>query len=68
MDLTERPAPGKTRMDDTPAHVAIIMDGNGRWATSALWPDFSAEELTRALVAHRERQRRFGGLCPPDGT
>jgi undecaprenyl diphosphate synthase len=28
--------------------------------TEALWPDFSREELTRALQAYNSRQRRFG--------
>lgn len=29
--------------------------------TPALWPDFDAEELKKALVAYGERSRRFGG-------
>jgi len=33
----------------TPAHVAIIMDGNGRWATSRGWP---------RLVGHRRGAER----------
>jgi undecaprenyl diphosphate synthase len=27
-----------------------------------LWPDFTREELDKALLAYRARQRRFGGL------
>ncbi len=40
------------------AHVAIIMDGNGRWATSRGWP---------RLVGHRrgaERVREIVRACP----
>ena len=43
---------------ETPAHVAIIMDGNGRWATSRGWP---------RLVGHRrgaERVRTIGEAAP----
>ena len=42
----------------TPAHVAIIMDGNGRWATNRGWP---------RLVGHRrgaERVRRIVEAAP----
>lgn len=34
---------------DTPCHVAIIMDGNGRWATNKGWP---------RLVGHRKGAER----------
>lgn len=34
---------------ETPAHVAIIMDGNGRWATARGWP---------RLVGHRRGAER----------
>jgi undecaprenyl diphosphate synthase len=30
--------------------------------TPTLWPEFSEEELDRALLAYSQRQRRFGGL------
>lgn len=30
--------------------------------TSVLWPDFNEEELAKALLTYRQRQRRFGGL------
>ena len=30
--------------------------------TPTLWPDFSKEEIERALIAYSQRQRRFGGL------
>lgn len=32
--------------------------------TPVLWPDFSQEELDKALVDYSQRQRRFGGLAP----
>ncbi len=32
------------------------------WFTKTLWPDFTGEELTEAVVAFRHRNRRFGGL------
>lgn len=44
------------------AHVAIIMDGNGRWATSRGWP---------RLVGHRrgaERVREIVQACPGLGV
>ncbi len=37
----------------TPAHVAIIMDGNGRWATSRGWP---------RLVGHRRGAERVRSI------
>lgn len=30
--------------------------------TDVLWPDFSKDELHRALAAYQHRQRRFGGV------
>lgn len=30
--------------------------------TDALWPDFSKEELDRAIVSYQRRSRRFGGV------
>ncbi len=45
-----------------PAHVAIIMDGNGRWATQRGWP---------RLVGHRrgaERVREIVNACPDLGV
>jgi len=46
----------------TPRHVAIIMDGNGRWATNRGWP---------RLVGHRrgaERVREIVRACPDLGV
>ena len=31
--------------------------------TDVLWPDFSKEELHRAIAAYQSRSRRFGGVC-----
>jgi len=45
-----------------PAHVAIIMDGNGRWATRRGWP---------RLVGHRrgaERVKQIVRACPDLGV
>ena len=30
--------------------------------TDVLWPDFDEEEIEKALLSYRQRQRRFGGL------
>ncbi len=30
------------------------------------WPDFGKDDVTRALVAYGQRERRFGGLGPED--
>ncbi len=45
-------------MDETPLHVAIIMDGNGRWAEARGWPRrrghrAGAEAVRRAVDAAR---------------
>ncbi len=45
-----------------PSHVAIIMDGNGRWATQRGWP---------RLVGHRrgaERVKEIVSACPDLGV
>jgi len=34
--------------------------------TPVLWPDFDHEEIDRALMAYKERQRRFGSSAPSD--
>lgn len=31
--------------------------------TDVLWPDFSKEELHRAIAAYQRRSRRFGGIA-----
>ena len=38
------------------------------YATPTLWPDFSREDLQRALENFRQRQRRFGRLVSPPET
>ena len=30
--------------------------------TNVLWPDFSKEELHRAIASYQKRNRRFGGV------
>ena len=45
-----------------PQHVAIIMDGNGRWATQRGWP---------RLVGHRkgaERVKQIVAAAPATGS
>ena len=32
------------------------------YSTNVLWPDFSKEDIDKALLAFSQRQRRFGGL------
>jgi len=34
--------------------------------TPVLWPDFDHEEIDKALMAYKKRQRRFGSLAPSD--
>jgi len=34
--------------------------------TPVLWPDFGRDEVDNALMAYKERQRRFGSLAPSD--
>jgi len=43
----------QTQSPDAPRHVAIIMDGNGRWATAKGWP---------RLVGHRKGAERVRGI------
>ena len=38
------------------------------YSTSILWPDFSEEEVDKALLAYSQRQRRFGEVAPTDGN
>lgn len=35
------------------------------WITETLWPDFSAQDLFRAISSYQKRDRRFGGLSNP---
>jgi undecaprenyl diphosphate synthase len=32
------------------------------WFTDTMWPDFTPADLTKAIEAFRQRERRFGGL------
>jgi len=34
--------------------------------TPILWPDFGRDEVDKALMTYKERQRRFGSLAPSD--
>ncbi|SDE26473.1 undecaprenyl diphosphate synthase [Paracoccus isoporae] len=59
MALNAAPQPGEPT---PPRHVAIIMDGNGRWATNRGWP---------RLVGHRrgaERVKQIVRACPDLGV
>ena len=56
------PLPLSGGVDQRPRHVAIIMDGNGRWATNRGWP---------RLVGHRrgaERVKQIVRACPDLGV
>ncbi|HEY3280836.1 MAG TPA: isoprenyl transferase [Armatimonadota bacterium] len=35
------------------------------YVTETLWPDFSKEEMCRALLSYQKRVRRFGGVVSP---
>ena len=59
-DKADRQRPEGCKPSDRPAeHVAIIMDGNGRWATQKGWP---------RLVGHRKGAERVKEIvrCAPD--
>lgn len=54
----DQPRPGEGEPEDSTLHVAVIMDGNGRWAKNRGWP---------RLVGHRkgaERARELVEACP----
>ncbi len=34
------------------------------YSTQVLWPDFDRDEIDKALIAYKERQRRFGDVVP----
>ncbi|MDE3027802.1 MAG: di-trans,poly-cis-decaprenylcistransferase [Paracoccaceae bacterium] len=62
MILAAKDASGKDPAPRTFEHVAIIMDGNGRWATNRGWP---------RLVGHRrgaERVKQIVRACPDLGV
>ncbi|MCQ0970422.1 polyprenyl diphosphate synthase [Paracoccus sp. TK19116] len=59
---TARALQGDGGADGKPRHVAIIMDGNGRWAMNRGWP---------RLVGHRrgaERVKQLVRACPDMGV
>jgi undecaprenyl diphosphate synthase len=37
------------------------------YATPTFWPDFDESDIDRALDAYAQRERRFGGVEPPNG-
>jgi undecaprenyl diphosphate synthase len=43
-------------------HVAIIMDGNGRWARAGGLARPAGHRAGAAVAEFGRRQRRFGGL------
>jgi undecaprenyl diphosphate synthase len=51
--MTVTPTPAPADPPPPPLHVAIIMDGNGRWATQRGWP---------RLVGHRQGAERVRGI------
>ncbi len=60
MNIEQRP-PGDDPASANNMHVAVIMDGNGRWASNRGWP---------RLVGHRkgaERVRELVNACPDLG-
>jgi len=36
------------------------------WVTETLWPDFRCRHLLEGVVAYQKRDRRFGGITPPE--
>jgi len=59
--MPEADIPPHRPSEKPPLHVAIIMDGNGRWATQQGWP---------RLVGHRRGAERVRGIvaaCPSLG-
>ncbi len=60
MSYAAAPAPDKTDPPDMPGHVAIIMDGNGRWAAARGLP--RAEGHRRGVEALRRVVRAAGEL------
>jgi undecaprenyl diphosphate synthase len=54
------PAAGDPKLAGTPRHVAVVMDGNGRWARQRFMPRFfghkaGVDALVRAVLAFRDR-------------
>ena len=36
------------------------------WVTDTLWPDFRCRHLLEGVLAYQKRDRRFGGITPPE--
>ena len=52
--------PAKTKTAVTPRHVAVIMDGNGRWALIS-WPSRTATDTTRPGIGQSKSFDVSGG-------
>ena len=51
MTVAAAPSPARDLdVDRVPAHIAIIMDGNGRWAASRHLPRVAGHQIGRAHV------------------
>ena len=51
-------------MDNLPRHIAIIMDGNGRWAKKRLMPrNFGHQEGMKRVVEIVEVANQLGIEC-----
>src|SRR5690625_8006071 len=59
------------KRDNMPEHIAIIMDGNGRWAKNKGLPRIAGHKegmtvvrnIVRAAVKYRSEERRIGKEC-----
>jgi undecaprenyl diphosphate synthase len=38
------------------------------YVTETLWPDFRRRHLLEAVLAYQKRERRFGGIAPPEAA
>lgn len=57
--------PPYSRAGDLPKHVAIVMDGNGRWANHSALPRTKGHEAGEGRAARRRRRRDRGGRDAP---
>ncbi|MEI3428475.1 MAG: hypothetical protein V8Q82_04440 [Christensenellales bacterium] len=49
----------ETNTTRLPRHVAIIMDGNGRWAKAHNWPSPRGIVRARRDARHHPRKQRY---------
>ena len=75
---------GGERADAPPTEVDLVVRTGGErrlsdfllwesayaelWFTETAWPDFTADDLARAVSDFNRRERRFGGLAVPAAT